>query len=157
MEVFSELRSKKIAAAQAVAPSHNSMTSNHPVSASSAAQIPAESIFASPDDRQLLLAILLHCADIGNSVMPYSIAERCLQYSLCDLMTETLECHQMPASIGRAMWIHYFCQIACQEGMIVGLGLWHLTRHLMYCASHIISTRNSKITGIRSPFGTRQW
>lgn len=42
-----------------------------------------ESIFASPDDRQLLLAVLLHCADIGNSVMPYRCAERWAAVCLC--------------------------------------------------------------------------
>ena len=77
--MFSELRSKKIAAAspdREVAASHNSVTSVRSLAPGGpAAESPTESVFTSADDRQLLLAVLLHCADIGNSVMPFDMAE----------------------------------------------------------------------------------
>ena len=77
VEVFSELRGKKIASAdRSVAVSPASSSSMQSFLAGNPEQ-GAESLFTSADDRQLLLALLLHCADIGNSVMPYHIAERC--------------------------------------------------------------------------------
>lgn len=76
IEVFSELRSKKAVGADSiVAVSSPSMTSVQSLSGGNT-EPAVESIFVSADDRQLLLALLLHCADIGNSVMPYPIAER---------------------------------------------------------------------------------
>lgn len=77
IEVFSELRSKKIANASLdrVAMSGNSSTSLQSAVAGNTDKA-VEGIFHSAEDRQLLLALLLHCADIGNSVLPYHIAER---------------------------------------------------------------------------------
>ena len=34
-------------------------------------------VWKTPEDRQFLLALLLHCADISNAVKPFSIAEKC--------------------------------------------------------------------------------
>ncbi len=33
-------------------------------------------VWKTPDDRQFLLALLLHCADISNAVKPFAIAEK---------------------------------------------------------------------------------
>jgi hypothetical protein len=37
----------------------------------------APEIFKSPEDRQFMLALVLHCADISNAVKPMCIAEKC--------------------------------------------------------------------------------
>ena len=77
VEVFSELRSKKSPAAdRSVALSPHGSTSVQSMVGGNTEQ-GAGSIFTSTDDRQLLLALLLHCADIGNPVMPFHLAERC--------------------------------------------------------------------------------
>ena len=33
-------------------------------------------VWKTPEDRQFLLALLLHCADISNAVKPFAIAEK---------------------------------------------------------------------------------
>ena len=38
---------------------------------------PQEAVFRSPEDRQFMMALLLHCADISNAVKPFAIAEKC--------------------------------------------------------------------------------
>lgn len=77
MDVFQELSSRKKASySRAVAASGNSATSAQSFSGGGKLEHPTNNHFVTADDRQLLLAVLLHCADIGNSVMPYRIAER---------------------------------------------------------------------------------
>ena len=43
----------------------------------------------SPEDRQFMMALLLHCADISNAVKPFAIAEKCAL--LCPKTTENPE------------------------------------------------------------------
>ena len=38
---------------------------------------PDAQVFKTPEDRQFMLALLLHCADISNAVKPFAIAEKC--------------------------------------------------------------------------------
>ena len=81
VEVFQELNSKKISAASATrmasrANSATSAQSGAAVAGGAPPLLQGDSIFSSQDDRQLLLALLLHCADIGNSVKPWAIAKK---------------------------------------------------------------------------------
>ena len=41
-----------------------------------AALQPVPDVWKTPEDRQFLLALLLHCADISNAVKPFTIAEK---------------------------------------------------------------------------------
>ena len=79
--MFRELSAKKIAAVSTNRVVGSRMNSGTSAQSFATFGMPTpepaqESIFASGDDRQLLLALLLHCADIGNSVMPFHMAER---------------------------------------------------------------------------------
>lgn len=78
IEVFSELRSKKVATGTIPERASTVGPSVLPVQARAGemGEPAAEALFVSQDDRQLLLALLLHCADIGNSVMPFPVAEQ---------------------------------------------------------------------------------
>lgn len=81
VDVFKELRAKKPVPTRMGQPSDsraNSQTSAVPHSWNPALQseVPQPSIFVTADDRQLLLALLLHCADISNSAKPWTIAEK---------------------------------------------------------------------------------
>lgn len=45
----------------------------------------APEVFKTPEDRQFMLALILHCADISNAVKPLSIAEKWVLYlSFCN-------------------------------------------------------------------------
>ncbi len=37
---------------------------------------PVPDVWKTPEDRQFLMALLLHCADISNAVKPFTIAEK---------------------------------------------------------------------------------
>ncbi len=41
-----------------------------------AGQAAVPDVWKTPEDRQFLLALLLHCADISNAVKPFAIAEK---------------------------------------------------------------------------------
>ena len=44
--------------------------------ASTMAEEPSGSVFSTPADRLLLVALLLHCADLSNAVKPMSIVDK---------------------------------------------------------------------------------
>jgi hypothetical protein len=46
-------------------------------------------VFKTPEDRQFMLALLLHCADISNAVKPFAIAEKCARACAPDLAPRT--------------------------------------------------------------------
>lgn len=75
LEVFHELNSATINASLRA----DSGTAS-PVGAAgldpSGAPQPIPDVWKTPEDRQFLLALLLHCADISNAVKPFSIAEK---------------------------------------------------------------------------------
>ena len=84
LEVFYELNSATIAAniraADAFAASGLSGTSGlllASLAEERASSTPQEAVFRSPEDRQFMMALLLHCADISNAVKPFAIAEKC--------------------------------------------------------------------------------
>lgn len=82
VEVFQELNAKRISVASATRTASRANSSTFMQSGTAAVAVgsppapQAESIFVSQDDRHLLLSLLLHCADIGNSVKPWLIAKK---------------------------------------------------------------------------------
>ena len=71
IEVFYELHSSEIAAANHAARRGGGARRRGDSVAGAGARI-----FATPEDRQGLLSLLLHCADISNPVKPAAIAEK---------------------------------------------------------------------------------
>ena len=72
LEVFQELNAAAISGSIRAADS--SLASLAGLEAGGAQQAPE--VWKTPEDRQFLLALLLHCADISNAVKPFSIAEK---------------------------------------------------------------------------------
>ena len=77
LEVFHELNAAAINASIKAdsSPSASGTAAGLEARASAAAQ-PLPDVWKSPEDRQFLLALLLHCADISNAVKPFTIAEK---------------------------------------------------------------------------------
>ena len=49
-------------------------------------------VFKTSEDRQFLLAVILHCADISNAAKPMAIAEKYVCLALCERNTVTWCC-----------------------------------------------------------------
>ena len=77
LEVFHELNAAAINASLKAdsSPSPSAVGAGLEARDGAAAQPPPD-VWKSPEDRQFLLALLLHCADISNAVKPFTIAEK---------------------------------------------------------------------------------
>ena len=77
LEVFHELNSAAINASLKAdsSPSASGIGLGLDTNAGAGAQ-PVPDVWKTPEDRQFLLALLLHCADISNAVKPFTIAEK---------------------------------------------------------------------------------
>ena len=77
LEVFHELNAAAINASLKAdsSPSPSAVGAGFEARDGTAAQPPPD-VWKSPEDRQFLLALLLHCADISNAVKPFTIAEK---------------------------------------------------------------------------------
>ena len=74
LEVFQELNAAAISGSIRAADSSLASPAGLGPEAGGAPQAPE--VWKTPEDRQFLLALLLHCADISNAVKPFSIAEK---------------------------------------------------------------------------------
>ncbi len=74
LEVFQELNAAAISGSIRAADSSLASPAGPGPEAGGAQQAPE--VWKTPEDRQFLLALLLHCADISNAVKPFSIAEK---------------------------------------------------------------------------------
>ncbi len=77
LEVFHELNSASINASIKAdsSPSASGIGLGLDANAGAGAQ-PMPDVWKTPEDRQFLMALLLHCADISNAVKPFTIAEK---------------------------------------------------------------------------------
>ena len=74
LEVFQELNAAAINGSIRADSSLASPAGPGPEAGGGAPQAPE--VWKTPEDRQFLLALLLHCADISNAVKPFTIAEK---------------------------------------------------------------------------------
>ena len=73
LEVFQELNAAAISGSIRA---DNSLTGPAGQGPEAGGPQQAPEVWKTPEDRQFLLALLLHCADISNAVKPFSIAEK---------------------------------------------------------------------------------